>query len=258
MAEFDTWCDGVVSKVGTHYRIVFTVQAAKRGTGIVATAAILPGHYASEERIAHALQTLGKVVTAKVIKTKLPTVKAIRSGDLGEILATEWIAAHGQGYQAPIKRLRWKDHRNMAMRGEDVIALRQDSQTGRLQFLKTEAKSRLQLTAQVLIEARAGLDKDDGLPSAHALEFIADRLFEQGQEALAGAITNVSLNVGIAPQDVGHLLFTLSGNAPTNLLTASLNGYVGTFHQWAVGIHVDDHANFISSVYEQVIANAEL
>ena len=39
----------------------------------------------------------------------------------GEIYATEWIDAHSGGYRAPIKRLRWKDHRNMAMRGEDVI-----------------------------------------------------------------------------------------------------------------------------------------
>ena len=63
----------------------------------------------------------------------------------------------------PIKRLRWKDHRNMAMRGDDVIAILQDAQTQRLHFLKTEAKSRAALTAQVLTEARAGLDKDGGL-----------------------------------------------------------------------------------------------
>ena len=69
--------------------------------------------------------------------------KQIRSGDLGEIYATEWIDAHSGGYRAPIKRLRWKDHRNMAMRGDDVIGILQDAQTQRLHFLKTEAKSRV-------------------------------------------------------------------------------------------------------------------
>ena len=75
------------------------------------------------------------------------------SGDLGEIYATEWIDVYS-GYRAPIKRLRWKDHRNMAMRGDDVIAIQQDVQTQRLRFLKTEAKSRASLTAKVLAEAR--------------------------------------------------------------------------------------------------------
>lgn len=51
---------------------------------------------------------------------------------------TEWIEAHSGGYYAPIKRLRWKDHRNTAMRGDDVIGIRQDAQTQRLHFIKTD------------------------------------------------------------------------------------------------------------------------
>jgi hypothetical protein len=66
---------------------------------------------------------LGKTAAAALIQGKLPTTKQIRFGDLGEIYATEWIDAHSGSYRAPIKRLRWKDHRNMAMRGDDVIAM---------------------------------------------------------------------------------------------------------------------------------------
>jgi hypothetical protein len=163
-----------------------TGQAASLPTGIQVTAAIVPGHYASEEQVARALARLGKPAAAALIQGKLPTTKAIRSGDLGEIYATEWIDAHSGGYRAPIKRLRWKDHRNMAMRGDVVIGILQDAQTQRLQFLKTEAKSRATLTAQVLTEARAGLDKDGGLPSAHALSFISARLLELGNLPLNG------------------------------------------------------------------------
>ena len=50
----------------------------------------------------------------------------MRSGDLGEIYATEWIDSSERRLRAPIKRLRWKDHRNMAMRGDDVIGILQD------------------------------------------------------------------------------------------------------------------------------------
>ncbi|MCA3846967.1 MAG: DUF1837 domain-containing protein [Phenylobacterium sp.] len=256
MVNFNGWCDVVDQQVGNHLCWVMTGQSASMPTGIQATAAIVSGHYASEERVARALARLGKPAAAALIEGMLPTTKAIRSGDLGEIYATEWINAHGAGYCVPIKKLRWRDHRNMAMRGEDVIGLLQDPQTQRLSFLKTEAKSRNALTAQVLTDARAGLDKDGGLPSAHALSYISSRLFELGNMALADAIDDAQREHGIPAQSVRHLLFTFSGNAPEALLTASLRAYPGPFNQWGVGLHVDGHVAFIGAVYDRVIADA--
>lgn len=256
MVQFDDWCVAVDEPVGNHFRRVMRAQAANLPMGIQATAAIVPGHYASEEQVVRALSRLGKPAAAALIEGKLPTTKAIRSGDLGEIYATEWIDVYSGGYRAPIKRLRWKDHRNMAMRGDDVIGILQNTQTQRLHFLKTEAKSRATLTAQVLTEARGGLDKDGGLPSAHALSFISARLLELGNLPLADAIDDALLKHGIPLQNVQHLLFTFSGNAPDALLTASLQAYAGPIPQWGIGLHVAGHADFIGAVYDQVIANA--
>jgi len=106
------------------------------------------------------------------VRQKLPESKAIRSGDLGEILATEYIA-ESTPYEVPIKGLRWKDHRNMAMRGDDVIGIEQNPENGRLKFLKSEAKSRAALAAGVVVDARTALEKDGGLPSPHALAFVS-------------------------------------------------------------------------------------
>lgn len=204
----------------------------------------------------HRNQHLGKPAAAALIQNKLPTTKGMRSGDLGEIYATEWIDAHSGGYFAPVKRLRWKDHRNMAMRGDDVIAILPDPPSHRLRFLKAEAKSRVRLTAQVLADARTGLDKDGGLPSAHALSFVSARLVELGNLPLADAIDDALLKHGIPIEDVRHLLFTFSDNAPEALLTASLQGYEGAVTQWAVGLRVEGHADFVGAVYERVISNA--
>lgn len=256
MAQFNDWCIAVDAPVGNHHRQVMTGQAAHLAVGIQATAAIVPSHYASEEQVARALARLGKPEAAELIENKLPTTKQIRSGDLGEIYATEWIDAHSGGFRAPIKRLRWKDHRNMAMRGDDVIGILQDPQSQRLQFLKTEAKSRATLTAQVLNEARAGLDKDGGLPSAHALHFISARLLELGNLPLADAIDDALLKHGIPPQSVRHLLFTFTGNAPDALLAASLEAYPGPINQWGIGLRVEGHGAFIGAVYDRVIADA--
>ena len=256
MVKFNDWCRFENFVVGNHKLRFLTGEPTNLATGIEATAKVIPDHYAAEEQISQALARLGKSAAAALIEGKLPTTKMIRSGDLGEIYATEWIDVHSGGYLAPVKRLRWKDHRNMAMRGDDVIAIRMDPQSQRLRFLKTEAKSRVRLTAHVLADARNGLDKDGGLPSPHALSFISARLYELGDLPLADAINDALLKHGIPTQDVRHLLFTFSDNVPEALLTASLQDYQGTIPQWGVGLRVDGHAEFVGAVYERVIANA--
>jgi len=255
MIDFSIWCDTARESVGTHELSIITSRPENISDGRDAVAAIVPEHYAAEEQVARILRRLGRPEAAAFIENKLPTTKSIRSGDLGEILATEYIASETP-YDVPIKRLRWKDHRNMAMRGDDVIGLMRDQATGRLHFLKTEAKSRAALAGGVVTEAREGLDKEAGLPSAHALEFISARLMEAGEDALADAIDDALLKHGIAPHTVSHLLFTFSGNHPGNILRANLQGYAGGYPQNYVGVRIDAHGAFIADVYDRVIADA--
>lgn len=255
MVDFPNWCDRADEAHGVHTLQTVTARPADTGTGRDAVAAIIPGHYAAEEQVARILRRLGRPKSAAFIEGKLPTTKSIRSGDLGEILATEYVVSHTP-YSVPVKRLRWKDHRNMAMRGDDVIGLLRDPATGRLSFLKGEAKSRVSLAGGVVAEARTGLDKDGGLPSAHALEFISSRLMDGGEEELADAIDDALLKHGIAPQSVQHLLFTFSGNDPAGYLRASVQAYAGAYVQRYVGVRIATHGAFVADVYAQVIANA--
>src|SRR5262245_4390387 len=135
MVHYNDWCTSSDTNIGNHNLRILTGDSANIIVGIEATAAVLPGHYAAEERIAGILQRLGKPAAAEFVSGKLPENKSIRSGDLGEILAAEYLAGQTD-YETPIKRLRWKDHRNMAMRGDDLIGIMQNPATNRLQFLK--------------------------------------------------------------------------------------------------------------------------
>jgi hypothetical protein len=175
VAQFNDWCISVDEPVGDHHRRMMTGQAAHLAVGIQATAAIVPAHYASEEQVARAFARLGKPAAAALIESKLPTTKQIRSGDLGEIYATEWIDAHSGGYRAPIKRLRLKDHRNMAMRGDDVIGILQDPQSQRLQFLKTggEEPRRLNGAGAERSPRRTGQGRGPALGARNALHLSA-------------------------------------------------------------------------------------
>jgi hypothetical protein len=212
---------------------------------------IVPSHYASTERVAAILDKLGKEKAAAYLREKLPQNPRIRSGDLGEILATQYIDDY-TAYKTPIKRLRWKDHREMAMRGDDVIAIASPTKTLSISFLKTEVKSRASLSATVVKEARLALNSGGGLPSPHALAFVSDRLHESGEDKLADLISFAQLKDGISEKQVQHLIFTFCGNNPDAFLKTDLQTYKGSIQQNAVGMRVTKHQEFITTVYEAV------
>ena len=85
--------------------------------------------------------------------------------------------------------------------------------------------------------------------------FISARLLDSQHSPLADAIDDALLKHGIPPQNVRHLLFTFSGNAPDAQLTASLQAYPGPINQWGIGLRVEGHAAFIGAVYDRVIAD---
>jgi hypothetical protein len=131
MIQFNDWCTAADINVGPHTLRVLSADPAKLNAGIDATAAVVSTHYANEEQVSSILARLGKPAAAEFIRRKLPTSKSIISGDLGEILATEYIVDQ-TAYEVPIKRLCWKDHRNMAMRGDDVIGIAHNQQWGQV------------------------------------------------------------------------------------------------------------------------------
>jgi len=221
--------------------------------GVTWAAEVVPGEYASPTRIADILERLGKPAAATYLKNKLPTDRKARSGDLGEIIGTHLVTSD-LGYPT-VSRLRWKDHRDMAMRGDDIIGVRLP-ETGPVQFLKGEAKSRISLDTVTVDEADQALQEDDGRPSPHALEFVADRLHEQGDDTLGRAIDDALLAQGISEQQVEQLLFTFTGGNPSNLLRTNTQAYIGAIRRLAVGLQIRDHKEFVAAVYDKVIADA--
>jgi hypothetical protein len=253
MIPFDGWCGRKDRRVNGHELTILTGLTAKLGLARDELAAVVPTHYAAEERIASIMTRLGKRRAADYIRQKLPTSKSMRSGDLGEILGSEYIG-DATDYEVAVNRLRWKDHRNMAMRGDDIIAIKIEKAGSKPEFLKGEVKSRVAISKPAITEARKALRKYSSRPSPHALSFIADRLHSENETELADAIDEAQLKDGIALKQVAHLLFTFSGNDPATLLTNDLQNYAGKVRQIAVGLHVDTHPKFIHEVYEKVIS----
>lgn len=213
---------------------------------------ILPSYYIDPLSMASTLELLGKPAAAAKLKIKLPEVKKIRSGDIGEILTTDYIDEN-TNYTVPIKKLRWKDHRNMAMRGDDVIGIHINKHNHKINFLKAEAKSYKSLNRNVLKEARDELDLDDGLPSPHALDFIAERLRETGKHDIANMIEKAQLVDGISNKQVEHLLFTYTASNPESLQKEAFESYKGAIRQSSIGFQVRKHQELIKSTYKGVL-----
>lgn len=213
---------------------------------------ILPDYYIDPLSIANTLERLGKPAAAAKLRTKLPEVAKIRSGDIGEVLTAEYISEETV-FSIPIKKLRWKDHRNMAMRGDDVIGVLVDQVNQTIKFLKAEAKSNQSLSRSVLTKARDELDLDEGLPAPHALEFVAERLRETGSQELADLIEKAQLVDGIGVSQVEHLLFTFTASNPEALQKEAFDGYGGNIKQSSVGFQVSNHQELIGSVYQGVL-----
>src|ERR1700722_14194473 len=104
MSNFKEWCTADEETVNGHDLCVLTALNSKLAVGSAAVAATVPGHYASQERINGVLKKLGKKEAARYLEQKLPDTKTARSGDLGEILATNYVAEQTT-YFAPVNRL---------------------------------------------------------------------------------------------------------------------------------------------------------
>jgi Cap4 SAVED domain len=251
MIDFAKWCVETEEPTPKHKLRRLTVDAAKQVYAVSAVAAAVPDYYVDPKRIAGLLRKLGKEAAAMHVEQKLPTQASIRSGDLGEILCNAYVH-EATPFSLGIKRLRWKDHRNMSMRGEDVLAFKLDPKGGPLKILKAEVKSRAGMRTGVIDEARAALSANNGLPSPHALAFVADRSNEAGDTALGDALDKAQLMHGIRSGHVSHMLFTFSGNDCLKLLKANLQAYAGPVQQHYVGIRVEEHQDFIKAVFAAV------
>jgi len=244
---FVEWLDCKTTAVEGHSLILIDEQSKVPSDIIDLLVQTVRTHFVDPKITAKRLVELGAPKTAALLSEHLPTNKRARSGDLGEILATE-IAEKQIAYSVPIRRLRWKDGRNMALRGDDIVGLTRDSKK-KLQFLKGESKSRAALASSAIDEAAEALGRNRGRPSRHSVLFVAERLREQDQDKLALELEQAVL-VSFSGHTVEHMLFTLTGSNPKTMLSDHLVACAKKKRlRHAIGFRIKDHAGFIGKLF---------
>lgn len=245
---FRKWLRFSQSAVGRHSLRVLTECDGNRSLVLDDLRELVRGHYVDPKLTAKRIASLGAPKTAALLLEHVPTGKKARSGDLGEMLATE-LAEQELQYDVPIRRLRWKDGREMALRGDDIIGVAHDSKD-KLLLLKGESKSRATLSTAVLDEAGGALDRDRGRPTRHSVLFVAERLRELGNDDLAEELEETVL-ASFRGISIAHMLFVLTGGPPKSLLENHLKGAAKKKRiRHAVGFWIKDHANFIKLLFK--------
>jgi len=250
MSLFDKWCD--LDSKQTKRKSLWKLTEKNNGRKTVRTqlCSTIRSHYDHLNRISDDIANLGYKAAARILRERLPKTKKARSGDIGEILASE-LVEEALDFKVPVRRMRYKDGREMPLRGDDFIGVRYSEADG-LRLLKGEAKSRGVLGQTTITEARKSLNRDDGRCTPASLLFVADRLLDRdGNDAEVGRVLRqeVAMKV-LGPSRIDHVLFTLSGNAPPSALQTDLDEADGGRNHTVVNIRIQDHQEFIADIYK--------
>jgi Cap4 SAVED domain len=250
---FEPWCECERDEEPARSLWKLTERAGGRAAIEADLATVVRSHYDDAARVAEDVLELGYPLAAAILAERMPRSVRARSGELAEILATELVEEE-MGFSVPVRRLRYKDGREMALRGDDFIGIRTDDQD-HLHFLKGESKSRASLSRVTINEARGALERDGGRPTATSLLFVADRLMEQTDErrSLGRKIRNEVAARAAPPSRVGHMLFTMSGNATPQALNKDLQAADAVRPQAVVHLRIRDHQGFIRASYERAL-----
>jgi hypothetical protein len=251
---FDDWCTLARDENGEKRLWRLAEKENKRARVRLRLVEIVRSHYDGLDRIADDVDALGYEGAAKILRERLPQTRRARSGELGEILAAE-LVEEKVGFRIPVRRLRYKDGRDMALRGDDFLGIATDDED-RLRLLKGESKSAATVGKKTVGNARKALSSHDGRPTPISLLFVADRLIEaEGAEGELGRLLrNEVAEKSIPPSRIDHALFTLSGNDPTGLLTEDLEGADSKHGHTVVNLRIEDHQDFIADIYDGALA----
>lgn len=238
---FDAWLEGI-SSTSTDVPL-YKERDGARPLGLESLKKLLADHFVGEEVV---LKMGGYTKAAQTLKNSLPTRKRTRSGDLGELIATEYIDAKTT-YSVPIRKLRWKSDREMPMHGNDVVAIEKIGNT--IRVLKAESKSRAAFATGVVSEAAQGLDGHDGKPNPSTMAFITKRLYEEDRDEEAKVFEGLQVDGALQPRNVLHLIFALAGNNPSTYLAAAPKPKNAAIKRTAAAVMIADHAAFVELVY---------
>lgn len=145
-------------------------------------------HHASPEAIArdsNLREALARQGFPSPARSRFPDDLNTQKGNWAEILLAEYLVASCNA-QVPVYRLRYNPNVDQSMKGDDVLAFDLDSNPVRI--LVGEAKFRAKPTRVAVEQIVGGLVRSQSANIPASLQFVAERLFEAGNNELGSKV----------------------------------------------------------------------
>ena len=143
MSLFENWCvlDDSLSEPSEdkHYWL-FSEKDDGRSAILPELTEILRSYYVKLETITEDIEDPDCDDASEVMREELPDNFNLKSGDLGEIIATE-LVEEKTDMHVPVRRMIYITGKNQSLVGDDFIAIKEDENSLGLKFLKGEAKN---------------------------------------------------------------------------------------------------------------------
>jgi hypothetical protein len=178
---------------------------------------------------------------------RFPTNPSTRKGNLAEIILAEYISSAG-ALKLPVYRLRYNPNVDQSMKGDDVLAFDLDSVPVRLVVGETKFRTISSKTA--VIEIIEGLVRSHrgGIPIS--LQFVADRLFDTGQDELGERVMKCAVLFALERLNIDYVGLLMSDlNAPARVKVHA----DGPIHRLAmISFGIESPASIVDPCYEEL------
>jgi hypothetical protein len=168
-------------------------------------------HHVAPEAVAGVLERRGYAKANEFLTRRLPADARTRTGNFGEVLASEHLRQR-YGYEMPVFKLRYCEHPNMPMRGEDLVAFRLDDHRTVIGLCVGEAKTAQAFSAQEVRDAHERL-RVAYHPHPVSLCMISNLLHDRG-DPLAEQIDAILERLSSESFPRENWIFIVTGNRP--------------------------------------------
>lgn len=183
----------------------------------------------------------------KIGQSRFPRDSNTRKGNWAEILLCEYVKSSCRA-GLPVYRLRYNPNIEQSMKGDDVLAF--DLNADPVRIIVGEAKFRATSSKAAVIEIVEALERSHhgGLPAS--LQFVADRLFQEGNEELGRRIEECADLFVRDRLRIDHLgLLASNHSAPTHVKEHASSSVPRLA---VMSIHLSDGDNLVESCFDSL------
>lgn len=248
--EFLAAKDGKTESKVPH-RALTEKDGTRAGT-VTSLRAMLVRHHASPEalkqtkRHREAMKRLGLDAEQARLR-RFPTNPSTQKGNLAEIVLAEYLVA-ASSVVIPVYRLRYNPNLDQSMKGDDFLAFDLNVKPARI--VVGETKFRGTSTSAAVAEIVEGLVRSykGGVPAS--LQFVADRLFEDGDTDLAGRVLDCAMLFALGELRIDYVGMLLSDTQAADRVYNATPGSLR--HLAMISWGIQDPESLVDACYKKL------